>query len=437
MIGTILLIISIILYIRKRRAESLIIFLTFATNGLRLLTEDVIGGSNSQMAFLYVLIIFIYSSIWEKNWRRDDDRTIRKIIVALVAFVICCLVFSHFHYGTSLFQGMRAAKTMLLVPCYFFLRKFNIKEIQKVFKYLFWITVVTSVLYSIEVITGLPTLPYSSNGADQGTGLLRFYNFPQYLGCFILLIFIAPEIVKPKQRTLTIAILLIALLCTQGRTMWAAVLISIMYGYYLMRRLKRMTIFVFIALLLAVPFSDVIQSRLNDDSGPSEIGSLIHGDFIDLARGNIAGQGTMTYRLAWITERILYLSDRPLSENIFGLGTMKDGDTQVNKYYNFQLGLWDEDLMTVYQMGTPDIAYGNLLVGYGFGGLFLFLLLWITMSRRFYQNRKYGSIIVFSYVYTIYVFIDSFSGTTMSDQYSLVLPFLLITYLNKIRYGQN
>lgn len=116
---------------------------------------------------------------------------------------------------------------------------------------------------------------------------------------------------------------------------------------------------------------------------------------------------------------------------------MKDGDPQVTKYYNFQLGLWDEDLMSVYQMGTPDIAYGNLLVGYGFGGLFLFLLLWITMSKRFYQNRKYGSIIVFSYVYTIYVFIDSFSGTTMSDQYSLVLPFLLITYLNKIRYGQN
>lgn len=429
MIGLLLLIISVVLYIKKKKAESYLIFIVFATNGLRLLTEDVIGGSNSQMAILYVMIICIYSHFFEKNIKYYEDSKIRKWTLVFILFTICVIFFSYIHYGTTTFQAIRAAKSMLLLPCYFFIRKTGPSEITKLIKYICLITIFCSLLYILQVITGLPFLPYNLPvGGDSG-GLLRFYNFPEYLDFSILFIVLYPKFFT-KKSGLYLGILIIALLCTQGRTLWGAVILSVTIALFLLGKFGNVFKYFIIGFICCLPLFGAIESRLNSSDGNSDISAILAGSFVDVALYDGTNEGTMAYRFAWIFERGYYIVNRPVSEIIFGLGTMKDGDPQVSQYYNFKLGLWNEETGAPYQMGTPDIAYGNILIEYGFAGLLLFILLWRRILFFLWNNRKDYTLGVFGFSYAICLLINSFSGSVISNQSFYIMIFIILTYIS-------
>lgn len=67
MIGIFLLIISIILYFRGNKKWSLLLFISFMTNGLCILTNDVIDIKNRDLAFIYTIVICLYSAFNEKK----------------------------------------------------------------------------------------------------------------------------------------------------------------------------------------------------------------------------------------------------------------------------------------------------------------------------------------------------------------------------------
>lgn len=68
MIGVALLILAIILYVSKKRAFSILLFISFVTNGFNLLDDSLLGGvKNEDLGFLYVIIINIYSYFYEKT----------------------------------------------------------------------------------------------------------------------------------------------------------------------------------------------------------------------------------------------------------------------------------------------------------------------------------------------------------------------------------
>jgi uncharacterized membrane protein len=61
MIGILLLLLSIIFYIKSKKKWSFLIFISFCGNGFYLLTDSVLGIKNQDAALIYFIVIFIYS----------------------------------------------------------------------------------------------------------------------------------------------------------------------------------------------------------------------------------------------------------------------------------------------------------------------------------------------------------------------------------------
>ena len=67
MIGYILLGIAIFTYIIELRKISLMIFFSFMLNGWCVLTDDVLGSKNYDLALIYIGFNLAYSTLFEKK----------------------------------------------------------------------------------------------------------------------------------------------------------------------------------------------------------------------------------------------------------------------------------------------------------------------------------------------------------------------------------
>lgn len=141
--------------------------------------------------------------------------------------------------------------------------------------------------------------------------------------------------------------------------------------------------------------------------------------------------GTMTYRFALVYERMSYLTNRPIGEQIFGMGLLSDQQTQlVRRMYNFQIGLRDRETGDIAQLSTPDIAYGNLICRLGFVGMILYLAIWGVMLFQSYKNKKQDALVFCLFLYLLNFIFTSFSGATISYSETIILPMLLIAYMD-------
>ena len=317
----------------------------------------------------------------------------------------------------------------------FFLRKAKVKDLLWINEIFFYITLVTSVLYILEVFFDLPVLPYDEEGAkiDDYTGIMRFYNSPPLLYWYIFISVLSPNLLKSKLTFPSIFVFTIALIATLGRIQIAMTAVVLLVGLIIQGRIKSILTAAVALLVLTAPFAQILSARFAgkfEDSTSSEIKNIFNGSIQETVYvGNSKDVGTLTYRLAWIYERADYLSDRPISENIFGLGLISDSQTlKVQSMYNFELGLIDEE-ENMAQLTTPDISYGNLLSKYGYVGGVLYLMIWLQILATFIKRRKEEEMAFVGMLLIINCILLGFSGTTISDQGYLITPFLAYVLL--------
>ena len=136
---------------------------------------------------------------------------------------------------------------------------------------------------------------------------------------------------------------------------------------------------------------------------------------------------TMLYRFAWCYERANYLVGKPIGEQIFGMGLCSDSQDWVHKRYNFELGLINKETGLRAQLNTPDISYGNMITRLGFGGMIIYLILCVQITKYFWMNRKKNTLFLLMSVSTIIMFIYSLAGSDLSETKSFALMFFIMS----------
>lgn len=440
MIGYILLGIAIITYIIELRKISLVIFFTFMLNGWCVLTDDVLGSKNYDLALIYIVVTLAFSILFEKKSPRIPDGKIQFWFFLFFLFMVLDIVFSLKHYKFTGYQVVQGCRTSFLFLSYFILKNIDKKDFIWVHKLFFYITLVTSVMYILEVMFDWHILPYDYEHVkiDDFTGIKRYYNSPPLLYWYIFVTILAPKQLKSYFTFPGIFILVIALIATLGRTQIAMTGIVLMLGLIIQHKAKSLFVVAFVTLVLYAPFAGIIGLRFAgkyEKSTGSEIKSIFSGGIQETAYfGDTKDVGTLTYRLAWIYERATYLANQPLSENLMGLGLISDSQTiTVHQRYNFLLGLPDQDGDTT-QMTTPDISYGNLFSKYGYLGSAIYLCIWLHLLFFFIRHKRDNEYSFLGLLIVLEMLLLSFSGTSTSDQGNLVYPFmvyLLAHYKNK------
>ena len=110
------------------------------------------------------------------------------------------IMFSYNHYHFSSYQILQGSRASFLFLSYFFLRRQKIEDLLWLNRTFFYITLITSVLYILEVFLNLPVLPYKQETAkiDEYTGIMRYYNFPPLLYWYLYVSILSPQFIKSK-----------------------------------------------------------------------------------------------------------------------------------------------------------------------------------------------------------------------------------------------
>lgn len=436
MIGVIIFILCLLFYLNsKYRHYSLVLYIGFLNGemgGYNILTNQIIGMKNIDLALLFTFVVIFLNISESKRIVSKIPSNINRLVKYFLLFILCSIFFSLVHYEFPLFAVLRGARSYMLILSLFVFNCFTIKDIYNAFRIILNITILTAVLYILQIVIGKPIMPYAWDYyKDETTGLIRLYNMPVFLTFFTLLSFTKNNIIN-KNLLLCRIILVLAVFCTLGRTMIVTTLLGIVMISLMNRGIGSLWKIFLLFIILLYPLYGTLSSRFADSGTTNDIQRVKDADYMDYH----GGEGTFIYRIAWIYERWDYLEDRPLSEKIFGLGLIGEGESEIYKRYNFQVGL-KNDKGQVAQLSTPDTAYGDMLTHLGILGGILNISIILYLIFYFFKNRRIHSLASLSFCSLMILLITSISGSLISNPKNITIYFLVLIFIVKNKELRN
>lgn len=428
MIGYLLLLIALLLYIKpKCRHWSFFLYLSFMMGyggGFGLWTDEVLGAKNGDLAIIYTFVISIVMV-----FKRQYNIPKWSFVVQykwFILFLFASVLFSLFYYHFTPFQILQGGRSFLLIFAFPILVNIKQRDFDKVLQLLIKVCVLTSMLYILQTISRHAIMPYGEFDTDSTTGLPRFYNSPANLDIFLALTFLKPELFKGRIIYYRILFFL-ALVCTLGRTQIITTILLVFIALFLDGKIQKIGKYVIVIGVMMLPFIGVLSDRFTGD-GASDFSDIQAGNFKE---GYVQGrdQGTLLYRFAWVYERYDYIIHRPLGEQLFGLGLISDSQPWVDNHYNFKIGLSNPDGIGAVQLSTPDISYGNIMTRLGFLGGVIYITFIVSLLFFLLKRRKDNVFILVSAASIMLLFINSFSGSLMSETRSFTIYFLFLSFL--------
>ncbi|WP_304236771.1 hypothetical protein [Phocaeicola plebeius] len=428
MIGYLLLLIALLLYIKpKYRHWSFFLYLSFMMGyggGFGLWTDDVLGAKNGDLAIIYTFVISIVM-VFKRQYKIPKWSFVVQY-KWFILFLIASVLFSLFYYHFTPFQILQGGRSFLLIFAFPILVNIKQRDFDKVLQLLIKVCVLTSMLYILQTISRHAIMPYGEFDTDPTTGLPRFYNSPANLDIFLALTFLKPELFKGRIIYYRILFFL-ALVCTLGRTQIITTILLVFIALFFDGKIQKIGKYVIVIGVMMLPFIGVLSDRFTGD-GASDFSDIQAGNFKE---GYVQGrdQGTLLYRFAWVYERYDYIIHRPLGEQLFGLGLISDSQPWVDKHYNFKIGLPNPDGIGAVQLSTPDISYGNIMTRLGFLGGVIYITFIVSLLFFLLKRRKDNVFILVSAASIMLLFINSFSGSLMSETRSFTIYFLFLSFL--------
>lgn len=428
MIGYLLLLIALLLYIKpKYRHWSFFLYLSFMMGyggGFGLWTDEVLGAKNGDLAIIYTFVISIVMV-----FKRQYNIPKWSFVVQykwFILFLFASVLFSLYYYHFTPFQILQGGRSFLLIFAFPILVNIKQRDFDKVLQLLIKVCMLTSMLYILQTISRHAIMPYGEYETDPTTGLPRFYNSPANLDIFLALTFLKPELFKGKIIYYRILFFL-ALVCTLGRTQIITTILLVFIALFFDGKIQKIGKYVIVIGVMMLPFIGVLSDRFTGD-GASDFSDIQAGNFKE---GYVQGrdQGTLLYRFAWVYERYDYIIHRPLGEQLFGLGLISDSQPWVDKHYNFKIGLPNPDGIGAVQLSTPDISYGNIMTRLGFLGGVIYITFIVSLLFFLLKRRKDNVFILVSAASIMLLFINSFSGSLMSETRSFTIYFLFLSFL--------
>lgn len=313
---------------------------------------------------------------------------------------------------------------------YFLLIDIPIEEIKKTLKYCAIIVLILSLCYPLYykgiVIYDLRGMEYSTD--NQRIGIVSSVDF-----------FIIYGLITFRHRLWSIPYFIPLL----GGALRGAIM-SVLVGFAWVfrkkiKRIKEFVIGVVVVLFIYMIYSKYLSEDFNryNLSFTEEILSAINPntifnpqEFISSKGQTFSENGTFSFRIALMVERIVYLLQNP--EYIpFGYGMISE--EQGGNIFRFILGTKNE----MYQWGycmvtTNDILWPAYILRFGLVGIYF----WIMYFRFAYKTclgLPQFKLATVGMVYAIYLLFNSFGTDIPHRLYSLFLMIMIMAYCTKIR----
>lgn len=417
-----LLFVSIIAILKRNHFLAGLLFTAFITKGLSILPSAAGDLKLTHLSFVFLAVFCLYHR--QSIWVLIRTNAQAKRVAWLVFFFFCSVLFSIFYYDFPALDTIQTGLRYFTFTSFFVYIAITRADYEKLFNLLFYITLITGVLYILQCITGTQLLAYDMETFDQPleNGLFRFYNAPPLNGLFIIVSLFARQYIPRRFRLVAPVVFLLVVLLSNGRSAISVLLLQIIVIAFFTGLKKKNIVALCLFGVVFYSVQGLIFQRFDNSGKTSEdIALTLKGDFQKAAYQSENGY-TMLYRFAWVHERFVYLAERPWPESLFGLGLLPDEHPIIQKKYNFKYGLMLPDTYKVAQVRTPDIAWGNFLTCYGLIGTIVFFSLYFSLFRQLWRGQHPFAKILGAFMLT--ALLSAFTGTVMSEPYYLANIFL-------------
>ena len=429
MLGIALLAVAIILFfIKKWQYLSYFLYIGFLTDGYKITINPILGGlKNMDLAIVYSLIITSVLIITHHYRLRPSK--ISTSFWWLCIFIISSFIFPMIYYKISFFEVLQGGRFMLLVLCYPILVNMSMENVTKLLYLLAWFTVWMAFLDVLQIVFQHPMLPVYALHKDSALGVIRFFNYPPFIIFYLIVAILDPSFYGKKTK-LIITLFVICILGTLARSLIFITGITILLALYFIGKQNSIIKYGLLICLVSLPFLPILSERFGGDTS-SDISNVLTGR-VELQSYEQQNDGNFTYRISWVIERVLYLVNRPLEEQFFGLGLLSDSSPLSIQMYQFIVNIKFYGSGMIQQLRSPDIAYGTMLAYYGFGGIIIYLCFLWQLFKEFYRTRHKSPFYIAAAVWILFVFMISVFSDDLSSPSTFALCFIMLAYKNKI-----
>lgn len=417
---------SIVLFLKKKKSLSLLLFISYLTYGMGLLTgqHNFLGLQYKpiDLAFIYLLVLYIDLHLGHLE---KQHTKIPNPVVFLLSFLlfIGLAVYIDLYFNnvliSDIIKTLRNWLILLLVPVT--MVHFSEEDLKKTLHYIAIITIPLLILYMSQYFTGVELSPNAHRIVyDTGSAYLRYLNIPTFW-LFTLWYWVFKSDLEVKRRILIIGIVVFSTYLSMTRSVIMILAIGFtLAGWFTSNSIisrPKLIIFTLI-ILLTIPFIPNLSPRIN--SGVKEISYVISGGI----KSPRQEDGNFIFRIMHTIERAKYLSQKTQTA-IFGLGFITENNFTEDP---FATGLQDLNGKVI-QLDTGDTSWSPLIIRYGFVGALLYVSIIISFIRFFLNAREilYGKI---GFIFTTCSFLLGFASSEIATPQFFVIPILLSFIVN-------
>jgi hypothetical protein len=429
MICYLVIIISIIEFINKRYFNALIFFFFLLLDGFQvipmyILTLGFYSGYSGDGAFLIFIILFV---IRGKYWLKNG---IRNTLFSKTIFLFLFILFVNTLYGIAsgyeLIDVFKGARLYLFLFGFFMFTEIPISIIVRVFKILIIITFFQSILFLMQVLTGITLLQGPKELFMDDLEYTRFYNLPKLLDfSMAVCLFWYPFKFSKVSKYIFVGVFILTIIAPLHRSYIIAwFIVLVLYSIFYNRSSKKMLYsFGVISIVLILSTISIIKNRFADIISQMEVLGNLSFD------KTIESDGTFSYRIAHLMERLRYINSLDFGW-LFGIGLL-DEKSQAVSSLPLKIGLPDPITGIIVKVYTPDLVWSMLILTMGYVGAFFYLNIFINILRKYSRNKRSIEISKIIFVLVLLTIFLSFTSNTLLNPIFFIPVFILIIIIEK------
>lgn len=431
-----ILLYGLIQYDKGHKGQGAFIYIFFLTEGFHFLSKDWCPVKYTDFATIYLAYAALKNAFNGNTAFFKPQVKIYKVATIIGLYIT--LEFVRTIIMSEEIISFALANYRTYIPIFSFLLAQELKErdVIRLFKQIAFITILSTVLFDLQPILHVKFLQHASIDDVNESGYIRYRNIPYLTYFFMIYSAICKDFNRWKTTTL-ILVFLIAIVLTQHRAVMMTYVFCI--GIYLLMSSHGGKIFQYciIGLFFLLLAGDAIFSRFKEippgRSTIEDIYTVFSTDYTALkAEDFVNEEGTLTFRVMLLMERVQYINQLDYFHFAFGLGTIHEDSPRTQRQFNFNIGSYRSSNNTIGQTSSGDLAWVNPLMRFGFLGIGLLLFLSWSIIVFFYKNRNISDIAMSAFLFYLFLILNSFKNDHLYGSMQLFFIYLLIS---SIRYS--
>lgn len=433
MICYIFILVCIIEFVKKRYFNSLMFFFFLFLEGFQIIPMDILtlgffSGYSGDAALLIFFILFI---IRGKYWVNNSIKnTLFSKTIFLFLFILSLNMLYGLAKGYSFGDVFKGARLYLFLPGFLMFTEIPLPVFIRVFRVLIIITFFQSLLFLLQVVTGVTLLQGPKELFMDDIQYTRFYNLPKLLDfSMAICLFWFPFKLSKLIRFIFIGVFALTIIAPLHRSyiiMWFVVLA--LYSFFYNNSSKKVLYFLALSTVAFILSTlELIRNRFSDALDQIAVLTTVY------TSGKVEETGTFAYRVAHLLERLSYINSQSLGW-FFGIGLLDEKSPEVASL-PLKIGLPDPITGGIVKVYTPDLVWSLLILTMGYVGAIFYMAIFINILRKYSKNIKSIEISKVIFILVLLPILLSFASNTLLNPIFFIPVFVLILIIEKMKFN--